>query len=696
MNSQLVASIVCTPRELAKPSVVTTASGCGGTPQTGDSKCAPYFGQDDKLNLAILVPDALRKTTVEAAEELMIGQFTFKGVTYQFQRGIDWFFHPNGSHVGWRWDLNRHFFLLTTAKAFLYTGDGRFLSRVGEILADWSEKNPCQPGQPNWDSPFEVAARLCNWMWLYHLLSNHEFRNERYITQNLLRGIIMHANYLYYVIEIQLPNNHLLLEAKALYSASLMFKGLPFGAKLHKKAFRHLKNQVGRQIRKDGGHSEQSIGYHRIICSELWDLLFQCQKHDDMGGVELLRDPLLGMTEFLLAMLRPDGTLPSIGDTSATDTYYRFNPFMMAAVLFNNAEFKSAAVLLGEDDLTLFALGVAGAEIYNGFALEPLERLSRSFPQSGFYVINDDERVHVVIDCGPFCDTKAPFHGHDDILGFDMSIGGVPLFVDSGSDGVPTGNPEAMRWRSYFKGSAAHNVIMLDGKDRSRFDERSWVLQVAKPGDPHWFAGEKVIYFAGSHDGYSRTLKAIHRREIVLVKGQFLCIVDRVYGVGSHQIDLLYHLAPDKSAIRKGGGLIDIENEYGYLAHLTISARSGNMKVVRGRDETPLQGWVGVGSGQCVAADTIHFSTCQNLPFVAISLLQSNTPAVFKVNRAPIVPMSVDDSNACFTISNGVENYEVISATEPLSVRPGGKEIHCRFGIFKRDLADGLEILFAR
>lgn len=666
--------------------------------RTGEFEADCHLCAGDIFSIAHLVPNALQNVTIEAAEELLAGQFSFKGVTYQFQGEVDWFFHPSGSHAGWRWDLNRHLFLLSLARAFLYTGREKYLSRIGEILEDWLNKNPCHPLQRNWDSPFEVAARLCNWIWLYRLLYNHTVGNERTITQHLIRGIAIHANYLYHLIEVHLPNNHLLLEAKALYSAGWMLKGFPFGMKLRKRASRHLKNQIGRQIQIDGGHSEQSIGYHRIILSELLELLFQCQENADMEMVQLLRGPLLAMTEFLLAMLRPDGTLPCIGDTSATDTYYRFNPFMMAAVLFNKSEYKNAAVLLGEDDLTMFLLGVSGAELYKRLPLEPLHSQSRSFPRSGYYVINDDEGVHVVIDCGPFCDVKAPFHGHDDILSFDMSIGGVPLFVDSGSNGSPTGTPEAIRWRPYFRGSASHNVIILDGKDRSQFDESSGALQSAKPLDCRWYSDERIVYFSGAHDGYARSLKAIHQREIVSVKGRFLCIIDRVLGAGGHQIDLLYHLAPDKRAIVTGPGRIEIRNEYGFLAHLalTVSAKDGNLEVVRGQEELPLQGWVSQQSGCRMASDAIGFSTRQKLPFLAVSLIQGNKPQIFKVERTPTEPLRLDDSEALFTISNGTERYEFFSASEPSVIKAGNMEIRRRFALLKRDSSDGSEILFTR
>ena len=91
----------------------------------------------------------------------------------------------------------------------------------------------------------------------------------------------------------------------------------------------------------------------------------------------------------------------------------------------------------------------------------------RAFPEGGYYVLaadrgGEDELV-VVFDAGPLGLAPLYAHGHADALSFWLSYGGHEFLIDPGTYCYT--NHTA--WRAYFRGTAAHNTVRVDGEDQS-------------------------------------------------------------------------------------------------------------------------------------------------------------------------------------------------------------------------------------
>src|SRR5262249_27364421 len=137
--------------------------------------------------------------------------------------------------------------------------------------------------------------------------------------------------------------------------------------------------------------------------------------------------------DFLVAVRRPDGSLPAIGDADggqllplaprrADDASATF---AVAAVLWSRADFAWAA------PAAVGLLGPGAADAWAALAPAPPARApSTVFPRGGWAVMRDDwgpRAHHVMFDVGPLGCPVSGGHGHADLLAIQASFYGEPL-----------------------------------------------------------------------------------------------------------------------------------------------------------------------------------------------------------------------------------------------------------------------------
>jgi len=155
-----------------------------------------------------------------------------------------------------------------------------------------------------------------------------------------------------------------------------------------------------------------------------------------------------------------------------------------------------------------------------------------------------DERW-CIFDCGPLGDGG---HGHYDLLNVEIAAGGRPLILDPGRHTYDEQEPNLRHW---FKGTAAHNTVVVDGLDQTPY----------RPGKPlkgtiargrlqsrHSAPGLDVIAGEATSTAYD----AVHTRRVAFVADEYWVIEDRLDG-GSHDCRLVFHLGPDVACALDGG-----------------------------------------------------------------------------------------------------------------------------------------------
>jgi len=589
--------------------------------------------------IAAGVPAEARLRTLAEADAVVERRFRYRGREVRFTGDIDWDAKPEGN-TDWTWDLNRHHFFVVLGRAYWYSQDERYAEAFASLLAEWMESNPPAFSDPAWRSVFEAGVRVANWCWAHALfLPSRALTPARHVL--LLRGIFGLARFLHSHIERHAWNNHLLLEAKALSMCGLLYPELPGASNWRQLGLNLLGAQLERQVLPDGVHSERSSLYQAIITSEILEHLTVLRladrgERDSEYCKALVR--LLGMAIFQAAITRADGTRPMLGDASRTDGHVRFDAPLGARMLLGA---NGIPVSVRRDESLTWLLASVGLEgelarQADAQGSTTAARSSRAFPSGGYHVLEAAARgvpLHMVFDCGAFGDSVVPGHGHADALSIDVAVGATHCLVDPGMYSAHLG----AYWRNYFRGTSAHNTVVVDGMDQSILDGLRRVYRPAAARLVDWASMESFDVAAGAHAGYERLKEPVsHHREIFFRKPRYWLVVDRLEGRGSHTFELLFHLPPGAQVDLDGGGKGFVMRAAGGcgLAVLPVLTEGLEANRMEGAGDPgggiPPQGWVAYESGIRECAPVIRHVRAQEAPAyfatVLFPLLNSQDP----------------------------------------------------------------------
>jgi uncharacterized heparinase superfamily protein len=375
----------------------------------------------------------------------------------------------------------------------------------GALITRWLAENP--PGHGTGWEPYPTSRRISSWI-KWALAGGR-------LPAAASDSLAAQARWLVRRLEWHLLGNHLWANAKALVAAGCFFEGaeadrwLALGGRI-------LLAELDEQVLADGGHFERSPMYHALALEDVLDLL-------NAGGAwpGRLPAPLAAklarvapeMLRWLVCMSHPDGEIALLNDSA-------FDVAPRAGELADYAE----------------RLGLALPA-----APGPLEHLSASG-----YARAERGPFWLVADVGPLGPDYQPGHAHADNLSFELSAFGSRWLVDTGCSTYAPG-PE----RSRQRGTAAHNTVLVDGRDSSEVWSSFRVARRARPRDVAVTTDGPLALIRGAHDGYARR-GVLHRRELALGRNA-LVISDRLEGRFEHAESRL-HLHPEVELEPLGAG----------------------------------------------------------------------------------------------------------------------------------------------
>ncbi|HEY1771777.1 MAG TPA: alginate lyase family protein [Gammaproteobacteria bacterium] len=523
------------------------------------------------------------------------------------------------------WELNRHQWLVHLGQAYRLTGDEHYAQVFADSVRDWMAANPAGMGI-NWASSLEVSYRLISWCWALNLFRGAEALTPA-LYSDMLGWLKAHAAHVErYLSHYFSPNTHLTGEALGLFYAGVLFPELSRADRWRELGSRILLQQMPRQIFADGVYFEQSTCYERYTAEiYLHFMMLAARNHitlPDSVGVRLQQ-----MLDHLLAVCRPDGGMPQVGDSDGG----RLLPlaqrhaddcrdvFSLAAVFFGRADYAWASDGLTPEVAWFF--GSIGAMSFQTLGeTQPSQPPSRLFAHGGQAVMRSDwdtDAHHLVFDTGPLGCRISGGHGHADLLAIQCSAFGKAQLVDSGTYCY---TPNA-HWRDHFRSSAAHNTVVIDRKSQAvpvgPFSWRDRPSAQLK----YWFSTPAFDYADAEHHAYRRLKDPVtHRRRVLFIKSRYWVVVDDLQATDVHQVDLMFQFAPTSLRIGTDGWARSLDADGRGLCLRTFSTTPLQAEIHQGEVE-PIRGWISPDYGLRVPAPQLSYSAVTRLPLRVVTLL---------------------------------------------------------------------------
>lgn len=471
-------------------------------------------------------------------------------------------FDPAVGDIKRIWELSRFDWAPTLARRAQSGGAGS-CEQLERWVADWATCNPPYRG-PNWKCGQEASFRVMNLAMTALILGQTDQP-----TAGMLDLIEVHLKRIAPTIQYAMAqdNNHGTSEAAALFigGAWLADHGRCDGAGWERTGRRWLEERAKRLIGSDGGFSQYSLNYHRVmldtLCiSEIWRqrlhrAAFSSQWH---GRVQ-------AATEWLRHMINPwNGDGPNVGANDGarllqiTDTDYRDHrpTVQLAAALFL--------------DRRAYESGPWG----DGLALLGVETPAEQLPPAGSWVADDngfavlahhDARAVLRYPRFSFRPSQA------DALHLDLWIGAENLLRDGGSFSYADA-----RAVEYFGGVSSHNTIQFDGRDQmprlGRFLFADWLR--TRKLEPLCETDDAVSFGAAYRDGVGVS----HLRRVRLAANSVI-VSDDISGFKLSGV-LRWRLAPGDWRLKDGCGAVSGDR----IINISATAPILRCELVPGRE----------------------------------------------------------------------------------------------------------------
>ena len=585
-----------------------------------------------------------RGEVVIAATRLIERRFNLLGYrALSFGDPVDWHLDPTSSRraplVHWSrldpldetvvgdskvvWELNRHQWIVHLAQAWTLTRDERYAAECVSMIESWIRDNPTGIGI-NWASSLEVAYRLMSWCWVATLI-----REAPAVTGSwaltLLAEIWAHAHHVErYLSRSFSPNTHLTGEALGLFYAGVLFPDFGDAPHWRELGMRVLLEQSSAQLSRDGVHFELSTCYHRYTVETYLQFALLAERNG-LPVPDHLWTRLESMIDFLIAIRRPDGLLPSIGDDDGgalCPLVHRARDgargvFAIAGSLFHRTDFAWAAG--GDVAHLIWMRGTAGLDEFDSIPrAAPSGEAFRLFPAGGYAAMRSgwDVNAHqMIVDVGPLGCPITSGHGHADLLSVQCVAFGEPILIDAG-----TGSYTADRqWRDYFRSTAAHSTLRVDQRDHAQpaspfgWQSRPRARVIASHSDDLF----DVVH--AEHDAYS-DISVTCRRRAIFVKPHYWLLIDDVDGSGSHHVEVAFQFAPMR-VTRRSHPWVCAETP-GERAFWVAAFASAPLRAdVACGELDPIRGWTSADYGQREPAPRLTYSSQASLPWRCLTLL---------------------------------------------------------------------------
>ena len=408
------------------------------------------------------------------------------------------------------WELSRFSWAYALVRAWLRDGEDRHVELFWSTLEDWMGRNPPNRG-PNWMCGQEASFRLIAVTFALQAFRDHPATTDARLS---LAARLADAtadrigDHLGYALTQQ--NNHGIAELIGLQTAARFWPSLCGFPHWPDDFWRDLlPEQCAELIGPDGGFSQHSTNYHRLLLQLLtWSEVVERSVCDTLP--EAVRAKAIAATNFLATLMETDGTVPRYGADDGANlfpltgcAYEDFRPAVGAALAIFTGERLPAGPW---DETALLLLGPVAA------SAAPAIRGMADQPDAGVFTLRHGRgtlffRAPTVFRTRP---------SHADQLHVSLRWDGEWITEDPGTYSYNAPGD----WDG-FAGSRFHNVVAVGDHDcmgrSGRFLWLPWTVCRSNRQDEG---------LAADHVGFSGFKS---RRRILKVANGFV-IIDRLTG----------------------------------------------------------------------------------------------------------------------------------------------------------------------
>lgn len=478
-------------------------------------------------------------------KEILNNEFTFINIKNKVDLSGAW----NNKDLQHLWRYNLHYFEYLYVLAFKYLEEDKsekYYSKFKIFIENWVENNPVGIGD-GWH-PYTISLRVTNWISVYKIFSDRITKDKNF-DKAIKESLYIQYKYLQSILEKDVLGNHYFENIKALIICSTFFKDI----KTVEKFKRELINQLKEQVLKDGMHFELSPMYHKIILEDLIKITYWLKEHSIYNN---LVDYIQKMIDVTYSMEDNFGKTPAFNDSADGISKDYKCLLEVSKKYFNiNPNYKD------------------------------------SFKESGFFIV-EDKWKKLIFDAGDICPSYLPAHGHCDALSFELSIGGRPMIVNSGTYMYQNGE-----WRNHFRSTSAHNSVGISKKEQSQFWGSFRVAKRIKNIRSKQFKHNNINFCGGAYITYSGDE---HKRYLGSIDENKLVVIDYVKSNSAKIYESYLHFIPgvevttkdnyveikkdDKTFKIRAIGCSTLKIEKGYYSE-KFNVKSENQVLVLSKDD---------------------------------------------------------------------------------------------------------------
>lgn len=502
---------------------------------------------------------ALRTTDREHVARLFTGELQTYPEFPWVNLGVPPPWDGDGGVADPTWDFYRHCLRWTEPLLRVWLVDASLpcLELWLHVVADWCKHNFPAPGATKFawfDHAGANRLRLLCWAWEHY--RQHAAFDERTAAE-LLGLIYIHARFMSDPATYPGHSNHGLEMTGALLSAAVTVSEFREASGWLDLALNRFLAYVAQNFSAEGFHLEQSPFYHFYVL----DRLSRTVSFLDSTGVTLPDEVIEALRRIEQAsayLCKPDGLLPTVGDTPSMKPTYQRLP--MRAADARNFRFERSIVSHR-----------AGYAIFRGF--------------EGAKPGPEETDAYLLFKCNTFWSP----HFHHDALSLVFYAFGRDWLIDAGQLNYDEKSTE----RQYVRSARAHSALIIDNKP---FGIRPVTLLAhGQDGEYGWVVAEHALE------------QGNHRRSIELHDRSQLVITDDVSFNDSqeHSIEQQFLTATDLDVSLLTDGRTELRASTGHRCLIERDGDIGQLTVIRGQREPHMLGWYAPSYGKLLPASML-------------------------------------------------------------------------------------------